>query len=229
MAKQSFLRVSIWLSTLPFFFTAWICHKWNILNVGNDLLLCRSILAKHARKDISDDLYNVLRLAEDHRNALHFGVDTVAICRAMWRNVTRNSFEGASTIEQQFVRSCTGQNERTLKRKFREQMVAVKLNRIASKREISTAFILTAHYGDLHQGPLRILHNFDRLPSNATLFESTHLVARIKFPEPSPTGAAWANRFETRVRFLLRLSMAYSRGHRAQKNEPFQTSYLSNQ
>lgn len=204
-ARGPFLRVFFWLSTFPFFITAWFCFKINLLSVRNDLALCRSILRKHAHQEISDELYDVLRLAEDHRNALHFGVDPIAICRSVWRNLMQNSYEGASTIEQQFVRSCTGRYERTLKRKFREQMVAVRLKQFATKREINTAFIFTVHFGDLHRGPLAILRKSGRLPSSATFLDSAHLIARIKFPEPSPITAQWMDHFDTRVGYLLLL------------------------
>ncbi len=222
-----FLRSLIWLSSLPFLIAAWICHVCNVFKVKSDFQLCRATLAKYGCLKISDELYDVLRLAEDHRNALHFGVDPVAICRAIWRNLTRGTHEGASTIEQQFVRSCIGRYERTLKRKFKEQMLAINVSRITSKRAISTAFILTAHYGDFHKGPLNILSSLNRVPEDATHSESAQLVARIKYPEPALLGEEWTKNFETRVRFLLRLSMPESGGLSGEKRRPFQSSFLS--
>lgn len=227
IAKESFLTNLIWLLSLPFFFASWICFRYNFLHVRNDLTRCRSILGRHSREQISDELYDVLRLAEDHRNALHFGIDPIAISRAFWRNSTRKGLEGASTIEQQFVRSCTGQYERTLKRKFREQVVAIKVSRIATKREICAAFIWTAHYGDLCSGPLSILSRFGCFPSDARFLESAELVARIKFPEPSPTSTEWKGLSETRVRYLLNLSMSLSGERRDRNRRAFQTLYLS--
>lgn len=228
MFRESLLRNLIWLLSVPFFFAAWVCKNCNFLNVRDDLLICHSILKRYADQTISNELYDVLRLAEDHRNGLHFGIDPIAICRAVWRNITRAGFEGASTIEQQFVRSCTGQNERTFERKFKEQMVAVMLRHFATKRQISVAFVLTAHFGDLHRGPLKILRELGSRPSNATQFDAVHLVARIKFPEPYPNTDSWLNRFETRVRFLSRLSANFTHTQPNRQKRPFQLLYLSN-
>lgn len=206
MATKSVLKAAIWLLSTPFLLSAKICRLCNILNVRSDLIACSVNLGKYAHHPISDQLFTVLRLGEDHRNALHFGVDPIAICRAMWKNITRKGFEGASTIEQQFVRASTGRFEKTIRRKFREQMLAVSLGRIATKREIASAFIAIVHYGDQYNGPLDILVPFGALPTNASFFESALLVARIKYPEPFPVNFTWLRRFSVRVSYLLQLS-----------------------
>ena len=52
---------------------------------------------------------------EDHRHGRHYGFDPYAICRAIWRRVTRRSREGANTIEQQIVRVITNRFEMTIR------------------------------------------------------------------------------------------------------------------
>ena len=55
---------------------------------------------------------------EDRRFYRHFGIDPIAICRAVKRNLTSHSVkEGASTITMQLARLARGNQPRTLKKK----------------------------------------------------------------------------------------------------------------
>ncbi|QWC50546.1 transglycosylase domain-containing protein [Pectobacterium atrosepticum] len=46
----------------------------------------------------------------------------------MYLRLTQNVIQGGSTIDQQLVRTLTGRYERTLRRKIREQAIAILLN-----------------------------------------------------------------------------------------------------
>jgi membrane carboxypeptidase/penicillin-binding protein PbpC len=48
-------------------------------------------------------LQAMLVTGEDHRFYSHFGIDLIAVCRAIWRTVICGRREGASTIEMQLV------------------------------------------------------------------------------------------------------------------------------
>lgn len=56
-------------------------------------------------------LLNALEAAEDHRYRAHLGIDPIAILRAAASTLLKGCLEGGSTIEQQFVRTCTGNAE----------------------------------------------------------------------------------------------------------------------
>src|SRR2546427_12721630 len=56
----------------------------------------------------------LLVCGEDHRFFRHGGIDTIAVCRAVWRGLVLLRPEGASTIEMQIVRVMSGRFERTL-------------------------------------------------------------------------------------------------------------------
>jgi membrane peptidoglycan carboxypeptidase len=86
---------------------------------------------KHLRCELVQNAYatppkpmiELLLAGEDHRFPYHPGVDTVALCRALWMTV-RGSPQGGSTVAMQLVRTITGRYERTLGRKIREIMFA---------------------------------------------------------------------------------------------------------
>jgi penicillin-binding protein 1A len=90
---------------------------------------------------------DVLISAEDHRSSLHLGVDPIAMIRAFLVRIFKGKIEGASTIEQQFVRTITGRFERTISRKVREQALAIAVSRRRSKYAIASAYLSVAFYG----------------------------------------------------------------------------------
>ncbi|MGC4023059.1 MAG: transglycosylase domain-containing protein [Cyclobacteriaceae bacterium] len=71
---------------------------------------------------------------EDRRFYSHFGVDSYAIVRAIFRNSTSQKLEGASTIVQQLVRTITGAKEIRILRKLKEMMLATLINQKFSNR-----------------------------------------------------------------------------------------------
>ncbi len=75
-----------------------------------------------------------LIVGEDHRFYYHPGVDILALCRAVWKNVFSGTRQGASTIAMQFVRTITGRYEKTWRRKVIEIFLAVRLSQHVSKK-----------------------------------------------------------------------------------------------
>ena len=67
----------------------------------------------------------VLFVAEDHRSQLHSGVDPIAIGRAFWVWLRWHRRQGASTVEQQLVRTILRMYAPTFLRKIREQLLAL--------------------------------------------------------------------------------------------------------
>ena len=75
------------------------------------------------------ELQQAFIATEDIRFYRHFGVDPRAIARALWRIVTRQSFEGGSTITQQLVKNAFLTQEQTWKRKVQEAILALQVER----------------------------------------------------------------------------------------------------
>ncbi len=153
---------------------------------------------------IPNSLVQFLIVAEDRRNPYHFGIDPVGILRAVWVNLTKARLEGASAIEQQFVRVATARYEKSMRRKLKEQLLAIGLCRTRSKIQIATAYLCIAHYGYRLAG-LRGLHSICGKPledcSDRLLREA---VARLKYPEPSIVSLSWKRKIELRSCYIAK-------------------------
>src|SRR5690606_2763537 len=87
--------------------------------------------------------------AEDRDFFEHSGVDPVGIGRAAWSDIRGGSAsrQGGSTITQQYVKNVYLTNERTLSRKIREAVMAIKLEQEMSKEDILEAYLNTIYFG----------------------------------------------------------------------------------
>ncbi|MEK7207740.1 MAG: penicillin-binding protein 1A [Pseudomonadota bacterium] len=84
-----------------------------------------------------DLLIKAVLAAEDHAFYYHHGVDFLGILRAAWFNLrTKSSGQGASTITMQVARNYFLSPEKTYTRKLKEILLAFKLERELSKKEI---------------------------------------------------------------------------------------------
>jgi penicillin-binding protein 1A len=89
--------------------------------------------------------------AEDERFYEHTGVDALAIGRALWNDLTGGRFQGGSTITQQLVRNTSDPyvgRERTLGRKIREAVMAIRLERRYSKDRILEMYLNQIYFGE---------------------------------------------------------------------------------
>jgi len=84
-----------------------------------------------------------LVLAEDRRFYSHGGTDPIAICRALFRTIVENKLQGGSTIEQQLVRHLTSDYRKSLKRKLKEIVLAVRLRRLLQKDQIAVLYLVS--------------------------------------------------------------------------------------
>ena len=110
----------------------------------------------NARRDTyneSAETYNcrpfgvALVLAEEKRYCDHSGVDPIGIARAIWQTLFIGNRQGASTIEQQLVRSLTHDYRKSIVRKFKEIVLASRIHRELDKERILIAYITVAYCG----------------------------------------------------------------------------------
>ena len=81
--------------------------------------------------DISEDIQNAFIAVEDKRFYSHTGIDPIRILGATVKNLKSGSFsQGASTITCQLVKNTQLNGEKTLKRKWKEAVIAEKLEKI---------------------------------------------------------------------------------------------------
>ena len=92
---------------------------------------------------------NAVISAEDRDFFEHGGVDPVGITRAALSDIRGNSAsrQGGSTITQQYVKNVYLSNERTLDRKIREAVMAIKLEQEIPKEQILENYLNTIYFG----------------------------------------------------------------------------------
>lgn len=135
------------------------------------------------------DLINATIASEDNSFWTNSGVDFKALIRALSQNVQKGRIvSGASTISQQLARiaviSPQKNPPRNIIRKIREILIALRLNRIYSKKEVLTKYLNEVYYGNLAYGVQSASNAyFDKDASQLSLAESAFLTGLIASPE----------------------------------------------
>ena len=125
--------------------------------------------------------------AEDGRFYSHFGIDLVAMMRALFKDVTRGRIvSGASTITSQVIRMAVSEREhrkRTPSTKVREFIMALKLERELSKPEILETYLNLAPFGGNIRGvQAASLIYFGKKASQISPGEACLLIGMLKGP-----------------------------------------------
>lgn len=154
---------------------------------------------------ISRNIINALIVAEDRRYPTHSGFDLHAVGRALWSIAAKQKLQGASTIEQQFVRTVTHRHEVTLARKLREIALAIALSGAFPKDQIARAYLSVAYFGWQMNGIDEACHRLSIDSKTATPAEAAEIVARLKYPEPHSANARRVAQIKSRVNYILQL------------------------
>jgi len=85
--------------------------------------------------------------AEDSYFYSHRGVNPVSILRALIKNATSDSFQGGSTITQQYAKIAYLKPEQKISRKVKEIFVSLKVEATYSKSEILEKYINAVYFG----------------------------------------------------------------------------------
>jgi penicillin-binding protein 1A len=99
-------------------------------------------------KDVSPDLINALIATEDRRFYEHQGIDPIRLVASVW-NTLHGDMQGGSTLTQQLARNLFPVeigNERSLTRKLREAITALRLERNSSKAQILESYLNSAPF-----------------------------------------------------------------------------------
>ncbi len=159
--------------------------------------------------DISPYIQNATIALEDDRFYDHFGVRPIAFVRAILVNITKGSFaQGGSTITQQVVKNSILTIDKSISRKLKEWIIAIKLEQVYSKDQILSVYLNESPYGGNLYGAEEASRAFFGKSSNdVTLAEAAYLAALPKAPTfYSPYGNN-RDKLEERKNFaLLRMS-----------------------
>lgn len=93
-------------------------------------------------------LIDALLAAEDRRFYKHWGVNLLSMCRALWVSFwSGERIKATSTITQQLARTLFLTPERTISRKIKEVLTAIKIERNYSKEEILEMYLNQCYFG----------------------------------------------------------------------------------
>jgi penicillin-binding protein 1A len=126
-------------------------------------------------------------LATEDRNFFdHGGIDPFGITRAVVRDVfgESQSQQGGSTITQQYVKTVFLSPERSLDRKLREAVLAVKLEQQLDKREILNRYLNQVYFGRGAYGVEAAAREYFGVGvGELQLYQAAYLAGLIRSPE----------------------------------------------
>jgi len=133
--------------------------------------------------EVPEHVRNAVLAAEDRTFYENQGVSPKGIARAFLNNVRGGGQQGGSTITQQYVKNAYLTQERTLSRKGKEFVVALKVNRQQSKNEILEGYLNTIYWGRGAYGiEAASREYFGKSASKLTRSEGAYLAGIIQAP-----------------------------------------------
>lgn len=135
---------------------------------------------------ISINIKNATVAIEDERFYQHPGIEPKAILRAVLVNLKLRegySGQGGSTITQQVIKNSLLTSEKTITRKIKEWILAMKLERVMTKEQILGLYLNEVPYGgSLYGVEEASLAFFGKRASAVTLAEAAYLAALPQAP-----------------------------------------------
>lgn len=137
-------------------------------------------------EDISNHVKNATIAIEDSGFYNHFGIEPLAILRAVIINLRDGDLlggQGGSTITQQVVKNTLLVKDKKLSRKLKEWVLAIKLERDLTKDEILGLYLNEVPYGGTKYGVEEASQGFfGKSAKELTLAESAYLAALPQAP-----------------------------------------------
>ena len=158
-------------------------------------------------EDMPPQLVNAFVAAEDQNFWTHPGIDVQGILSASINNFMRTlgfntTFTGASTITQQVAKNFFLSSDRTISRKIKEAILALRLERAFSKKHIMTLYLNQIFLGARAYGVgSAALMYFNKPVKDLTLSECAFLASLPKAPNDRA-------RAEERRNYVLRRMVA---------------------
>ncbi len=135
-------------------------------------------------EEMPTSLRQAVIATEDKDFYTHPGIDPVGIARAAWADLTQGSVEqGGSTITQQYVKNVYTGDERTIARKVKEALLAIKLEQQYTKDQILSKYLNTIYFGHGAYGVQAAAKTYwDKDASDLSAVQSATLAATIAAP-----------------------------------------------
>ncbi len=147
---------------------------------------------------------------EDDTFYQNYGVRPLSILRAVVANLIHQGVEqGGSTITQQLVKNTLLTNEKTVTRKIKEVILALKMEQKYSKDEILNFYLNQIPYGSSAYGIESAAQTFfGKSAADLTLLESAYLVSLPQAPSYYSPCGKHRDQLDTRAHFALQRMLA---------------------
>lgn len=137
-------------------------------------------------EDISRHIKNATVAIEDDTFFEHWGVRPLAIIRAALANMQGGDLlggQGGSTITQQVIKNSILVREKTITRKIKEAILALRLEQVLTKDQILSHYLNESPYGGTIYGVEEASQSFfGKSASEVTLLEAAYLAALPQAP-----------------------------------------------
>ena len=135
-------------------------------------------------RDMPEVLQNAVLDVEDKDYYHHGGISVTGIIRAAWQDLLhRSAVQGGSTITQQYVKNIYTGDEKSIFRKVKEAMLAIKLEHKYTKQQILQKYLNTIYWGHGAYGVEAASQTyFGHHASSDNALESATLAAMIASP-----------------------------------------------
>jgi Transglycosylase len=166
-----------------------------LLSLTSDWM-CGGLVARAATKysrvlRTPDHFVEMLLLVEDKRFPIHFGIDPIAIIRAIGSNLRKGSLQGGSTVTQQIVTirmTSSGAIRRSLIYKLAQIAGALCESATNSKASILEEYIETVYWGRAYRGlDSAVQGYFKQSRGSLSVAQSFFLAERIAAPNRMST------------------------------------------
>ena len=134
--------------------------------------------------DLPPYVVRAVMAIEDRRFFRHWGVDPIGLARAAAANIMSGRIrQGGSTLTQQLAKVAFLTPERSMARKFREALLALRIEDHFTKDEILTFYLNRVYFGSGAYGIEAAAHRyFGRPAKNLTLYQAALLAGLLRAP-----------------------------------------------
>lgn len=157
-------------------------------------------------EDIGTNIKNAVVAIEDSEFYQHKGIRISSIIRGtIWAKLTGKKIQGGSTITQQLIKNTLLTQDRTITRKIKEWILAMKVEKSMGKEDILTLYLNEAPYGGNIYGIEEATKAFfGKKPKDLTLAESAYLAAIPNAPTRYSPYGKYKSELETRKNLVLK-------------------------
>ncbi len=136
------------------------------------------------KEEISDNIKKATVAIEDTNFYNHFGISPRGILRSVWVALSSGTAsQGGSTITQQVIKNALLTREKTISRKLKEWVLAIKLDAQVSKDDILNIYLNESPYGGSIYGVEEAsLSYFNKHAKDVTLTEAAYLAGMPQAP-----------------------------------------------